>query len=416
MLIVKLECQKSTEAAKGAFAGIKQNRATVRMGRSVIVVFSERAAAMQVSSSVSMSASYASVSFSATRVSASQQASQQVSQAAPEVADEKPKSDVSIDVGNQRKRGHGGGHAYAHGHERGHRARGYGGGLAGNLIRKMDENRDGGASLSEVQNSRFGNRISEEKFAKIDSDGDGQMTAKELRSHFRQSLFGENGSGSVDESPEVSDPAETGSAGSVAQIASQQALATVTSVSVSVSVASASYSSTSGSFGGTVGDAEVPQEPMVGEAPTELAPVGDDKPSAAMEELAKIKAEAAVEAEEVDDDGDDVEIEDLGDLMEMMASGALDEMDPMKLIEEIAELMGVEFEAEDDGEEGMNIGSLGGEVDASFAASEVSLEAFSFEASLTTATFADGSSATSMSVNFTAISAYARTMEFSAAA
>lgn len=371
---------------------------------------------MQVSSSVSMSASYASVSFSATRVSASQQASQQVNQAAPEVADETPKSDVSIDVGNQRKRGHGGGHAYAHGHEQGHRARGYGGGLAGNLIRKMDENRDGGASLSEVQNSRFGNRISEEKFAKIDSDGDGQMTAKELRSHFRQSLFGESGSGSVDGSPEVSDPPETGSAGSVAQIASQQALATVSSVSVSVSVASASYTSTSASFGGAVGDAEVPQGPMVGKAPTELTPVGDDKPSAAMEELAKIKAEAAAEAEEVVDDSDDVEIEDLGDLMEMMASGALDEMDPMKLIEEIAELMGVEFEAEDDGEEGMNIGSLGGEIDASFAASEVSLEAFSFEASLTTATFADGSSATSMSVNFTAISAYARTMEFSAAA
>jgi hypothetical protein len=381
---------------------------------------------MQVSSSVSMSASYASVSFSATRVSVSQQAGQQVSQASQTVAEtsvSKTKSDISIDVGSHDRSERSRGHDHSQHAERGRGRRGYGGGLAGRLVRRMDENRDGGASLSEVQNSRYGNRISEEKFAKIDRDGDGQMTAKELRSHFRQSLFGDRGSKSASEAPDTqgtpatSEPAKSGSAGSVAQIASQQALATVSSVSVSVSVASASYASTSASFGGAVGDAEVPQDPMVGKAPTELSPVGDDKPSAAMEELAKIKAEAAAKAEEVDDDGDDVEIEDLGDLMEMMASGALDEMDPMKLIEEIAELMGVEFEADDDDDDGgVNIGSLGGEVDASFASSEVSLEAFSFEASLTTATFADGSSATSMSVNFTAISAYARTMEFSAAA
>lgn len=363
---------------------------------------------------MSISASYLSVSVSSSRASVAQQPATPVEVAAPEPA--KPSSDVSIEVGNQRKRGGGEGHAHAFGH---HKAR-RGGGLAGNLIRKMDENRDGGVSLEEAKNSRLGSRISEETFNKVDSDGDGQMTAKELRSHFRNSLFGSGAASGSAVSQANAAPAETpetGSASSVAQIASQQALATVTSVSVSVSVASASYSSASGSFGGQVGDATVPQEPMVGKAPVEQAPVQDKEPSAAMVEAAKIKAEAAAREADDADDGDDIEIDDLGDLMEMMASGALDDMDPMKLIEEVAELMGVEFDADgDDDDDGLSIGSLGGEVGANFSGSEVSLEAFSFEASLTTATFADGSSATSMSVNFTAISAYSRTMEFSAAA
>ncbi len=368
---------------------------------------------MQVASSMSISASYVSVSVSTSRASVSQNVSKAAEVAPVAKPEPKQQPDVTIEVGKTRK-GRGDDHGRAHGHDKPR----YGGGLAGRLVRRMDENRDGGVSLQEAQESRLGRRISEEKFNKIDGDSDGLVTAKELRSHFRKSLFGDRAQkpAATDDAVAPAKP-ETGSANSVAQIASQQALASVTSVSVSVSVASASYSSASGSFGGQVGDAAVPQEPMVGKAPVEQAPVQDKEPSAAMVEAAKIKAEAAArEADDVED-GDDIEIDDLGDLMEMMASGALDDMDPMKLIEEVAELMGVELDADgDDDDDGLSIGSLGGEVDANFSGSEVSLEAFSFEASLTTATFADGSSATSMSVNFTAISAYSRTMEFSAAA
>lgn len=375
---------------------------------------------MQVASSMSMSVSYTSVSFSASKVSAQQAAAKPEASAettAKPVA--KPQPDVSIEVGkhDRSERGdQGDRHENRHEnrHDNGRRGRGYGGGMAGRLIRKMDDNRDGGVSLAELQDSRLGKRISEEKFNQVDKNGDGQMTARELRSHFRQSLFGNNEAQKPTEADAAKPAAETGSASNVAQIASAQALASVTSVSVSVSVASASYQSATGAVSGNpVGDAEVPQQPVTAEAPTELTVPEDKKPTAAMEELAKIEAEAAADAAgEVEGEGD--LIDELGDLFQMIADGALEDLDPMKLIEELAELMDFDFGGDDDDD--MSIGSLGGSVDAGFAAAEISLEAFSFEASMTTATMADGSTATSMSVNFSAISAYSRTMEFSAAA
>ncbi|MCG7494535.1 hypothetical protein [Thalassobius sp. Cn5-15] len=284
-------------------------------------------------------------------------------------------------------------------------SRRYGAGLAGKLVRRMDENRDGGVSLAEAQGSRYGHRISAEKFAHIDRNDDGQMSARELRSHFRQSLFERTDT----TAPQQTD--EAGSATSVAQIASQQALASISYASASISVASASYSETSGSFGGPVGDIDLPQTQIDAPAPREQ--------SAAMRELAKIKAEQAAEAEAEAaalPDGDEVEIDSLSDLFDLMASGEILELDPLKVIEEVAELFGVEMDFGGPEETGdpMQVGALAATAGGSFAASEASLAAFSLEASLSTTTFADGSTVTAMSVNFTAISAYARTMEFNA--
>jgi hypothetical protein len=231
----------------------------------------------------------------------------------------------------------------------------------------------------------------------------GQMTARDLRNQLRADR----------QAPVAAEPqAEAGSASSVAQIASQQALSLVSATSVSISIAAASFES-SASFGGTVsGDLTQPEQ-LAAPAP-EFQSVNEDTPSAAMLELARIQAEQAVEAE-VDTPDDSPEIEDLGDLFELAFSGELAEMDPMDVIEQVAALFGVEMDFGGPEESGdpMQIGALSGEVGGSFAASEASLAAFSLEASMTTATFADGSTVTSMSVNFSAIAAYSRTMEYS---
>lgn len=70
---------------------------------------------------------------------------------------------------------------YAHGHQNGAKADKQP--LGDKMVSKLDKNGDGGLSAKEIAGSKFGRRMDTEKFAKIDTDSNSQLSAKEINNY-----------------------------------------------------------------------------------------------------------------------------------------------------------------------------------------------------------------------------------------
>lgn len=240
-------------------------------------------------------------------------------------------------------------------------------------INRFDSNGDGGLSYDEVKNSKLGRRVSEERFAKIDGDGNGQVTADEALSYLNErrgrglgGLMGRRAHGHHGHMHKA-DHAQTegASADSISQLASSQAVTSVTTTKIEATFIAVSVDAFSFSSGGSFAKPAVEGDQMVAPAPTEMTPAEEmvtkppvpegtvdvpaapvldeagateEKPSAAMVELEKIEAEAAAE-EIAESEGFD----SLDDLFAQVGFEDLAGFDPLKILAELAEMMGFDL-------------------------------------------------------------------------